>query len=164
MKITKIRKPALAIFPVCLLMGISLLLGCGGDSSTSTPGDTPVEPPGNNVAVLTVNAGPPELQTLGGTVNTGFIDVKICAPGTSTCQTVNFVSVDTGSVGLRILASKLTLTLPTEKDSSGNSIAECNQFLDGFTWGPVQTADISIVGTNEQATSVPIQVVNDNNT
>jgi hypothetical protein len=76
---------------------------------------------------------------------------------------VNFVSVDTGSVGFRILASKLTVTLPVEHDAGGNTIAECNQFLDGFTWGSVQTADISIVGTNEQATSVPIQIVNDNN-
>src|SRR5215813_12760246 len=131
MKSLRICSSALpAILSVFVLIGISVQLGCGGDGSTSTPGPGPIPSPGNNVAAMTVNAGPPELQSLGGTVNTGFIDVKICVPGTNTCQTVNFVTVDTGSVGFRILASKLTLTLPTQHDSSGNTIAECNQFLD----------------------------------
>ena len=37
------------------------------------------------------------------------------------------------------------------------AVAECAQFLDGFTWGPVQTADVKLAG--EQASAVPIQVI-----
>lgn len=118
---------------------------------------------GNNVAPIQVNAGPPELGSMGGSVNTAFTSVQVCVPGTSTCQTVNFVAVDTGSEGLRILASKLTVSLPTNKDGGGNALAECNQFVDGYTWGPLATADILIPGTNEKATSVPVQIIDDTN-
>jgi len=148
--------------PLVFLLGSLLLLGgCGGSSSTSNPGGNTVTPPGDNVAQVTVNAGPPELASVGGSVNTAYTSVQICVPGTSTCQTINYVAVDTGSEGLRILASKVTLSLPTGSNGSGNALAECNQFVDGYTWGPVQVADISIPGTNEKASSVPIQVVDD---
>ena len=43
--------------------------------------------------------------------------------------------------------------------SSGAPIVECAQFLDGFTWGPVQTADVKLAG--EQASAVPIQVIDE---
>ena len=36
----------------------------------------------------------------------------MCVPGTTTCQTIDHVQVDTGSFGLRLLASQLTLSLP----------------------------------------------------
>jgi hypothetical protein len=145
------------------LVGASLMVGCGGSSSTSTAGNNTITQSGNNIAAMAVNSGPPELQALGGAVNTGFITMSMCVPGTSTCQSVNFASVDTGSTGIRILASKLSISLPAETDSSGNTLAECNQFVDGYTWGPLRFADISIDGTNEKATSVPIQIVDDTN-
>jgi len=65
--------------------------------------------------------------------------------------------VDTGSIGLRILASALSLSLPQQKDAGGNPIGECAQFVDGQTWGPVETADIQIAG--EKASSAAIQVI-----
>src|SRR5664279_4686320 len=37
-------------------------------------------------------------------VNGAFVTLSVCAPGTSTCQTIDHVLVDTGSVGLRLLA------------------------------------------------------------
>jgi hypothetical protein len=103
------------------------------------------------------------LAQAGGALNTGFVSIDICVPGTSTCQTINYVAVDTGSSGIRILKSKLSLSLTNETDSSGNTIAECNQFVDGYTWGPVQTADVTITGTSEKASGIPIQVVDDTN-
>jgi hypothetical protein len=87
-----------------------------------------------------------------------FTSVTICAPGSATsCQTIDGVLVDTGSSGLRLLASVVTVALPQQTDPSGNPIAECNQFLDGYTWGTVQTADITLAG--EKASSTPIQII-----
>jgi hypothetical protein len=69
--------------------------------------------------------------------------------------------VDTGSTGVRSLASVLPggFALPKVNDSGGNPIVECLQFGDGFTWGPVETADVKLAG--ETASSVPIQVIAD---
>jgi hypothetical protein len=79
-------------------------------------------------------------------------------PGTTTCQSIDHVLVDTGSEGLRVLASVMTLPLTTQTNTSGQSIAECVQFLDQtFLWGPMQTADIQISG--EKASAAPIQVI-----
>ena len=56
---------------------------------------------GANVAALTVDAGPvPAQQT---DANLAFVSLTICVPGTTTCQTVDHIQVDTGSAGLRIL-------------------------------------------------------------
>ena len=148
---------------VLLCAPVIFFVGCGGSSSTSTPGGNPITGSGNNVTAIQVNAGPPELQAAGGSVNTAYTSVQVCVPGTSTCQTLSFVAVDTGSEGLRILKSKLTVTLPANTDGSGNALAECNQFVDGYTWGLLATADILIPGTNEKATSVPVQIVDDAN-
>jgi hypothetical protein len=86
-----------------------------------------------------------------------FTSVTLCSPGTSSCQTVNDVLVDTGSAGLRILASALPLSLPGQTDASGNPIGECTPFVSSFTWGPVATADIKVSG--ESATNVPVQLI-----
>jgi hypothetical protein len=99
-----------------------------------------------------VNLGPE-----GNYVNGLFTSVTLCIPGTSTCQTVNDILVDTGSFGLRILASALTLGLPVQTDAGGNSIGECAQFVKSFTWGPVETANVQMAG--ESAPNVPVQVI-----
>jgi hypothetical protein len=132
-----------------------LLLGCGGGSGSSDSGGGGNNPPptsGQNVQPITVDAGP-----AGDYANGAFTNVTVCVPNTSNCQTLTGVLVDTGSSGLRILSSALTLSLPQQKDGNGNIIAECTQFQDGFTWGPVQTADIKVAG--EQANAVPVQVI-----
>jgi len=90
-------------------------------------------------------------------VNGLFTSVTLCIPGTSNCQTVNDILVDTGSSGLRILASALTLGLPGQTDGAGNSIGECAQFVKSFTWGPVQTANVRMAG--ESASNVPVQLI-----
>jgi hypothetical protein len=102
-----------------------------------------------------VDAGP-----MNASVNTLFTSVTICVPGSTTsCQTIDHIQVDTGSYGLRLLAPVLTLTLPIETLANGNSLAECTQFVDGFSWGPIVTADFQIAG--ETAHSLPVQVIGD---
>ncbi len=63
------------------------------------------------------------------------------------------LQVDTGSSGLRIVSSagggEFNLALPNEPDSSGNPLDECLVFLDGYVWGHVATADITLRGWRE---------------
>ena len=134
---------------------IALASSCGGGSTGAVSGNTGGSGgTGNNVAQLVVDAGPGGI----GTVDLAFTTVTVCMPGTSTCQTIDHVQVDTGSEGLRILASVLTLPLP-QQTSNGNSAFECTQFADlTFLWGPIATADIQISG--ESAKSVPVQIIN----
>lgn len=135
------------------------LAGCGGGGSktTSTPPNTIVTT-GANVVPIQVNSGPDSAAFT--YVNGAFVSVTVCVPGTSTCQTIPEVLVDTGSVGLRIVSENvLTVALAQQKTSGGDAVAECLQFLDSYTWGPVQTADVTIGG--ETAKSVPVQVLSD---
>ena len=134
-------------------LACSVLMGCGGGSSSST--HNTVAASGSNVAPITVSGGPN-----GNYVDGAFASVTVCAPGTSNCQTIDSVLVDTGSSGLRILSSALTaVTLPGQKAADGNPVAECLLFLGSYTWGPVETADVQIGG--EKAGSVPIHVLSD---
>ena len=129
--------------------------GGGGGTAASGGGGGGSPPPTNNTASVIVDAGPSNAS-----VNTLFTSVTICVPGSTTsCQTIDHIQVDTGSYGLRILAPVLTLTLPVETLANGNSLAECTQFVDGFSWGPIVTADMQIAG--ETAHSLPVQVIGD---
>ncbi len=88
--------------------------------------------------------------------------MTICVPGTSTCQNIDHVLVDTGSVGLRLLSSEVTITLPHSKDASNNSIGNCVQYANlSYQWGPVVKADVKMAG--EVASSIPIQIVGEAN-
>src|SRR3984893_6334631 len=134
-----------------LLVALSPLVLSPECGSSRTPPNVVVTT-GQNVQPLSVNAGPANNYA-----NGIFTSVTICVPGSaSSCQTIDGVLVDTGSTGLRILSSALTLTLP-QQTASGNPVVECLQFQDGFVWGPVQVADVTMAG--ERANSVPIQVI-----
>ncbi len=127
------------------------LSACGGGSSSPATGGgiTTV----NNVQPITVDAGPANIYA-----NGAFTSVTVCVPGSSTnCQTISGVLVDTGSSGVRILSSALSIPLPQQNAPSGNPVAECLQFQDSVTWGPIQTADVQLAG--EKASAVPIQVI-----
>lgn len=116
---------------------------CGSSSTSSVA----------NTQMAAVDAGPNQSY-----FNGAFTTVTLCVSGTTTCQTIPDLLIDTGSSGVRVLASVLTLSLP--QASAGNaSLVECNQFLDGVTWGAVRTADVKLAG--EQANSVPVQVIGD---
>jgi hypothetical protein len=69
--------------------------------------------------------------------------------------------IDTGSTGLRIISSVLSVgsALPQQTDANGNPVVECAQFADGFSWGPLKIADARMAG--KQANSLPIQVIGD---
>jgi hypothetical protein len=136
-----------------LLAGFAIV-SCGGSSgsgSGSGSGTTTTTTPSNELAVI-VNGGPSDAA-----VNTLYTTVTICVPGTTTCQTIDNIQVDTGSYGLRVLASVLTLSLPVASATDGNSLVECTQFVDGYSWGPVATADLQVSG--EKASSLPVQVI-----
>jgi hypothetical protein len=123
-------------------------------ANTAVSGSAAVNFPVSNTQALQVNFGPDNAYGPNGL----FTDVTICVSGTSTCQDIQNVLVDTGSYGLRLLSSQVTLTLPVTTDSSGNALQECIAFADGsFTFGPVATADIQMAG--EKASSVPIQII-----
>jgi hypothetical protein len=113
---------------------------CG--SSSSTP---------QNMVPLAINTGPTN-----NAFNVAFATVTVCPPGGSNCQSIGGIMVDTGSTGLRILSSALTVPL-TPQTSNGGTVTQCFPFQDGFTWGPTAVADLTI-GTY-QAKSVPIQII-----
>ena len=165
-----------ALLAVCALLLLSACGGGGGGSPTnsiSTGGGSPAPPPttpppstAGNTATLTVDVGPPALGAgPNGFIqdNVAYVSVTLCAPGTTTCQTIDHVAVDTGSVGLRIEASvlnpSLLAALPIETDASGNSLGECYGYVDGYAFGSVRQADFQIGG--EKVAGMPFQVAGD---
>lgn len=132
----------------------SFLVGCSGSGGGSTPVGVPTPPPaGQNIQPITVDGGPQ-----GNYVNGAFVTVNICLPGTSTCQTIDDVLLDTGSFGLRLLGSQVTISPPVINDGNGNTLNDCVQFLDNsFLWGQVASVDIKMAG--EVASSTPIQLI-----
>jgi len=149
----------------------TIIGGCGGGSSSnnqpgpgsggggSVGGGNTIAGPGPNVQTVVVNAGPN-----GNAVDQPFINVTVCVPGTSNCQTIGNILVDTGSFGLRLLSSSaggaLSLALPQENDAGGNPISECVKFVDNsFLYGPVRMADVTI--SSETASNIPVNVDGD---
>lgn len=132
-----------------------LLAACNsGGSSTKVSSGTP--PSGDNVMRLTVNGA--LCSASAGYPNKPCVEVKVCAPGTTQCQVVDDVLLDTGSFGLRIFRQALgSLTLPSVASGAG-ALATCVQFADQSSdWGPVQLADVVLGG--EPAVRTPIHVL-----
>jgi hypothetical protein len=131
------------------------VMSCGGGGGSLGPAPPPIPPAGSNVVAVIVDQGPSN-----NSVNTLFTSVTLCVPGsTANCQTIDHIQVDTGSYGLRVLSSVLTLTLPKQMAASGSPLLECTQFVDGYAWGPIELTDMTIAG--ESAKSLPIQVIGD---
>jgi hypothetical protein len=161
---------------LCAALLALLVTACGGGGGGSGGASTTANSSSNSGAAgPTVTNTSPAPQVLAAnavrvTVDSGvsnvpnmpFVSITLCAPGTSECQTIDHVLVDTGSWGVRVFASQLpaSMKLPQQKDASGNLVAECMQFFDGYTWGPVRLADLQIAG--EKAASLPIQVIDPN--
>ncbi len=145
---------------LAVLASLTVLAGCGGGSGNGNLGGSPA-PPANNVATVTVNGGP--MASTAPNFNIPYVSVTVCAPGTTTCQTIDNIQVDTGSYGLRIISSVLSSTMMTAltqiNSSTGNPLAECTQFADGYSWGSVRSGDIQIAG--EKASNVPLLVIGD---
>jgi hypothetical protein len=120
--------------------------GAGGSQTAS----------GSNVLDVIVDPGPQDI----GYTNGLFATATICEPGTSNCQTIDHLLVDTASVGVRVLESLLTLALPDAKSASGQPLAECTPFVDGTAWGPLKTADVRLGA--EAAASLTIHLIGEN--
>ena len=132
--------------------------GTADSTGTGGSGGNTIAAPAPNVAALSVTAGP----------NFLFTSVTVCAPGTSTCTSIPDVLVDTGSYGLRLLASPQgasgmavsNLGLPQIHAPNALPLLECVTFLDNsYVWGPVVRADVTISG--ETAGNIPIQIIGD---
>lgn len=138
---------------VCLL---GQLAGCGGDLGSGGP--APVS--GSNVTTILVDGGP--AAAING-VNSPYVSVTVCQPGSSSnCQVIDHVLLDTGSTGLRLLATvaNSSLALPQEMDTVSQPLFECLQFGDrSYTWGSVRLADVQIA--DGKALSLPVQLIGD---
>ena len=90
-------------------------------------------------------------------INQPCVSVTICEPGTSNCQTIDKILIDTGSYGLRVFSSLVSVNLTQRTIGAGN-LAECVSYADGTAnWGPVKTADV-VLGSLK-GSGVPIQVI-----
>jgi hypothetical protein len=147
--------------PALLAGALGLLTSCGSGSGTSSTGSTTpgggsgtsTPTPVNNIQPVQVALGP-----TGNDVNELQTNVTICVPGTSSCQTISNVLLDTGSTGLRLFSSVVTLALPRVNDASGNPLGNCTQFVSNtYAWGPVAKAEVQLAG--EVASSVPMQLI-----
>ena len=158
-----------------LMLGLagSLLapLGCSNGSGSTSPTASGTGTPLNSnmppaaVSVLSpytaITGANTQPITVSGDFAPGYpnellTSVTVCVPGTTTCQTIPNIVVDTGSVGLRLISTPLTLALPVV--TSGTApLGECLEFVDSFVWGPVVTADVQL--GSALAAGVPIQII-----
>ncbi|GJH00735.1 DUF3443 domain-containing protein [Paraburkholderia terrae] len=177
---------------IVTLAALITLAGCGGGSSgtTNTAGNLPQSTPASpgvtasgapsasaaapasspvatvpqstipNVHPVVVTSTPTQTRNMLTT------SVTVCVPGTSNCATIDNVQVDTGSQGLRVLASQLPASLvlpgvpaPPPAGTANTLNGECSVFGTGFTWGAVRTADVRMAG--QLAPGIAIQVIAD---
>jgi hypothetical protein len=137
------------------------LASCGGgggysSSSGGRGGGQKIAGPGPNVAAMTVEIFQP------GFVNIPYITVTVCQPNTNNCANIDHVEVDTGSSGLRLMASAVpaaVLSMLPQQNAGATAfpVVECAQFADGFSWGPVVSADVTV--SSEKASGIPIQII-----
>lgn len=148
-----------------VLLAAAVLAGCGGGASwgsggggTGGGGNGGGNNPTVNSQTVLVGTG-----TEGNFVNLVMTSVTLCVPGGGSCQTIPNVMVDTGSYGLRLLASKVTLALPAvNANASGQRFHQCAAFADGITWGPLAQAEVKL-GT-AQTSALSVQLIRDTGT
>ena len=158
------RGPTLSRWACFIAAVLLVLAGCGGGGGgggSSTPSSpSPPASAASNVLPIVVDGGP-AAYTAGPYVNGAYVSVKICTPGSTTCQTIDHVLLDTGSTGLRIMSSVITSPVLTQQNIGASPLAECVQFADGsYIWGPVKAADV-ILGGEPAVASLAIQVIGD---
>jgi hypothetical protein len=145
---------------------VAVLAACGGGGGNDAAlrgsqnlgvGEVAAPPiAGSNVMQIVVDRG-----TDGSSINTPFVTVRVCQPGSGNCVDIDHVVLDTGSSGLRIAASALPadFALTPVLTPGGQRVGQCAQFASGFSWGSVRVADVRMGA--EVAGNVSIQVVND---
>jgi len=136
--------------------GASNAAGAGSAGGSANGNPSQPQSLAANAVPVTVAHG------VAGAPNVPTVSVTVCAPGTSTCQTIDNIQVDTGSFGLRLVSSALSPSLAAALPVStvaGGPLAECAEFADSTMWGSVRTADVKLAG--ETASAIPVQVVGD---
>ena len=171
------------------LSWLALLVSCGGGESTTTtisgnginslgqsPAVSTLPLQTDNNLLVTVEDGPRGFQ-LAPNANILYATVTVCSPtDTSKCVNIDHVQVDTGSVGLRVLASAVkSLNLPPVEISSAADFItkqnllptdypvvhtwECFPFVIGGLWGANAKA---VVGLGRQTTGpIAVQLIED---
>lgn len=149
--------------------------GGGGGSSAgpaaSTGSTAPSAVAGDaNAVPIYADGGPP--ASTGAIPNAIFTDIQVCTPGSSSnCTIISHVLVDTGSVGLRLLASAVNTAnasllgaLPQASTAAGLVVGECLPFVSGVAWGGVRFADMhwgAASYSGDAALNIPIQIIGD---
>jgi len=149
-----------------------VLVACGGGGDGGTPASntpaTAATPRTSAGAAVSSNvAAAPNVMPVvvdrgvnGNAINSPYVTVTVCQPGTQICQDIDHVLVDTGSTGLRLTAAAAaSLTLPAVTTTAGAAVGECAHFASGFTWGAVRRADIRLA--SQTASNAPVQVIGD---
>jgi hypothetical protein len=164
----KLKGWAQVVATVALVSLVSLVAACGGgggssnsSNSSSSSNSLPASPTATPVAANAANTAQITVaQGVANVINIPTVTVTVCVPGTSTCQSIPNVQVDTGSYGLRIVSGALSVPLPNAAVPNGSgTLVECTNFADGFSWGSVRTATVTIGG--ETASSIPVQILGD---
>jgi hypothetical protein len=156
-----------------IFIALPFLVSCGGNSNTpsiqaaasasvfsSTVG-TSAAGASDPATTGAKNVLPVRVQTPSYDINRALISVTVCVPGTSECETVHNVMVDTGSVGLRLQRSALKHPerFSAMPGPGANALAECYRFVSSAAWGIVTRADVRLAAI--QASSIPIQIVDE---
>jgi hypothetical protein len=146
----------------CWLSCAALLAACGGGSGGGAGVVGPAPQP--NTLAVTVDAGPTGLTSQGyAAANTLYASVTLCTPGSATaCQTVDHMQVDTGSTGVEFVAEALNgsaMPATLQDPATGAPLLECVQFADGYTWGSMVVADVTIGG--RRLASIPVHLIGD---
>ncbi len=135
------------------IFSVLLLVGCANNASQQKQYSLNVSGPN----VMKVKVAHQGVCGHNGYLNEPCTSVTICAISDPTqCQTIDDILVDTGSAGLRIFKSLITVTLPSIAADSG-VYAECVTFGSGSDWGDIRLANVVLGG--ESAVEVPIQVI-----
>jgi hypothetical protein len=164
--------PRTVLAALAAALAACVATGCGGGGGGSTVsggsggGNSPPPLASNQLSVV-IDDGPVDTASSSsstiGTINTPFVTVTLCAHGTSNCQTIDHISVDTGSNGLRVVSSVLSSSLASAltpvTDTQSHPLAECLPFADGYSWGSVKLADAKLGG--EEVDGLSIQIIGD---
>lgn len=153
------------------------LAACGGggssSSSRSSSSSSSSSSGGSNAIALSVDS-----FNQNAALNSLYVTVMICAAGSTTsCVTLDHMTLDTGSLGLRVLGSSLfsasssvyaaispvsyTASNAVSTDHTAGILAECAQFGGGYTWGSVRLVDLYFPNSNASIRKLPIQVIGD---
>ncbi|MFM0209665.1 DUF3443 domain-containing protein [Paraburkholderia sediminicola] len=163
-------------------VALSACGGGGGDSTTSVQNSSinwpatpswPItpNPPSPPSPVADNNTVQIVVDTSMGSINMPAVSIVLCGPGQqdrSQCETIDRMVLDTGSVGVRVMASAVSTklksqlllqTTPVANQTSPLPLAQCAQFASGFTWGSIRRADVTI--GSKKASNLPIELIGD---